>query len=318
MRIRYIRTLLVALICVAVLPATAAEPMQLKYQFSKDKPLNYRITTAMEQTQKVGEQSSSMKMVNMTDTIFSLDEKSEEGDFSLSSVTNRLRVTMDNPLADAYEYDSASEENPTEGLLAAQMTPIFNELKGAQLKLRLSSLGEILEVKGYAELMKAIIKKVPAAAGMAGSFSDEAAKKQYEEVFPTWLDKPVAEGDQWESEFVMDLGPQGKANGKKTYAYRGPSEVNGRATVLINVKHEIEINIDVNQGLSTVEGLMKTQDSEGEIHFDPATGEIVKVDTQYLIVGSIKVTAQGQVRVVESSQDHHISVELISETEKKE
>ncbi|MCA9039585.1 MAG: hypothetical protein KDA65_04480 [Planctomycetaceae bacterium] len=309
-----LRFLCLALVGLIAIPLQAAEPVQLKYQFSKEKPLKYRISTAMEQNQKIGDQSNEIKMVNIADSNISLVEMSEESDFVVNSTTTRLRVNMENPFSGTYEYDSNSEDNPTEGFLAGQLTPVFDALKGASVNLTISNHGDIKEVKGYEELMNKIMEKMPAAAPMAKNFSNESAKTQYKEAFPTLPETLVAPGDQWEADFSIDLGPMGKAEGKKVYTFKGPSEVEGRKTVAIEVKHDIEIDIKVNQGLSSVTGKLKTKDSSGLIHFDPALGEVVRVENQYLIVGNLKVMAGGQVQVVESSQNHKITVDQIPET----
>lgn len=300
------------LFCLAALPVRGAEgPILLKYEFSKDKPLLYRISTVMEQSQKVGEQSNEMKMVNTAETLFTLEEVKDNENFVLSSSTKRLQVMMSNPFGEPYEYDSNSDTNPNEGFPAQSLTPVFDALKGATVQLTLKPDGEIVAVEGYSELMKKITEKVPNAPQMGSAFSDEGARKQYEEVFPTFNDVAVSPGDTWETTFDMDMGPTGKAKGKKVFTFKGEDELDGRKTVAIAVNTEVQIDIDINQGLSTVTGSMKSNDSEGIIHFDPATGEIVKVDNKYKIVGKLNITFQGQQQVIEQNQNHQVTVELV-------
>ncbi|MEZ6047367.1 MAG: hypothetical protein R3C11_17650 [Planctomycetaceae bacterium] len=48
-----------------------------------------------------------------------------------------------------------------------------------------------------------------------------------------------------------------------------------------------------------------------------STGEVIKIDNQYLVIGNMKISSMGQVQVVETTQDHHIQVLLLKETTDK-
>lgn len=295
--------------------AMAAEPTLLRYKFSTENPLRYRVSTGMNQTQLFGEREMKTSFLNEAESSVSMQSLDDAGVFSLNIDNERLTVRMENPGTGTYSYDSAQDDNSKVGLMAAQMTPIFDELAQSKLKLKMSTIGEIAAVEGYKELMDKILKKNPAAAAMAGSFTDESAKMQFSAMFPTLCPQPVKPGDKWETKFDMNMGSLGNASGKKVYTCVGEGKVDGRKTVDIDVKHDVVLDLDINQGLSNVQGKFTTKKSSGTIHFDAENGQILKSESKYVIEGILTVNANGNTNKITSSQEQTVIVELIQPSE---
>src|SRR3990170_4414408 len=102
-------------------------------------------------------------------------------------------------------------------------------MSGSAVELVVTPLGEVKEVKGFAELFADLLKDNPIAVQFVGGGSNEAAKP----------------GDFWEVPFEIDLPKLGKFKGKRVYRYEGPDKVGDRTTAKIDVATELAGDLDI-------------------------------------------------------------------------
>src|SRR3990170_4264051 len=128
-------------------------------------------------------------------------------------------------------------------------------MSGSAVELVVPPLGEVKEVKGFAELFADLLKDNPIAAQFVGGGSNEAAKTSYADQFPRFKDDAVKPGDSWEVPFEIDLPKLGKFKGTGTFS---------------------------------------TDDATGTVQFDPVAGKLVAMKTGFSLNGDMTITAGGK------------------------
>ncbi len=139
----------------------------------------------------------------------------------------------------------------------------------------MSPRGNVVEVKGFAEIFADLLKDNPAGSLFAGVIGNNIGQKQVEqERFLVFSDKPVSAGDSWEHPIDADLKGIGKMKGKVTYTFEGDDKVGDRATVRIGVVADLTVEIDLEFMGAKATGTMTTTRSEGTAQFDPVAGRV--------------------------------------------
>jgi hypothetical protein len=290
--------------------AAADDGVVFQYKMEKGDRHIYRAKMQMKQSQTFMGQNIETDFNTEAISSTTKDGTDEKGNAQLSIKNERMKVKVSiGPLGD-YEFDSQSSERDKASMLGALMTPLFERLSTASYQMIVAPDGEVVEVKGYTELLADLVKDNPFGA-LTGGNSNEAAKQQHNDVFPKLPKKAIKIGETWESKTDTMMPGIGKVRGKSTYRYVGPDKVGDRETAKIEVTSEATIELDLDQGGNKVTGTLTTAGAQGTLHFDVAAGRVLSNESSTSITGDISVNAGGMIIPVRNEQNMKMKVEYL-------
>jgi len=290
--------------------ATADDGLQLQYKQQKGERIIYRNKSELKQSQTI--MGMTLENTFNTDAVSSatLDGTDEKGNAQVTIKNERLKVKATiGPLGD-YSFDSQSSERDMASMIGVYLTPMLERMSTATYQMVIAPDGDVVEVKGYTELLADLLKDNPFA-GAAGSHSNEAAKMQYSEVFPKLPKKPLKVGETWEVNADMPMPGIGKVRGRSVYRYVGPDKVGDRATAKIEVNGEATIELDIDQAGSKVTGMLTTTAARGTIQFDVAAGRLLSHESTNSVSGDLNVNAGGMNIPVRHEQNQKVTVDYL-------
>jgi len=293
-------------------PARADEPILLQYKLTRGNALIYKTGLEIKQSQTVNSMKFESTVTQDVVVSRTVDEIGEDGKATLKTKAERRKVKIDGGPAGNYEFDSKSTERDNSSTIGAAATPLFERLTGSEYQVEVNPRGQVVDVKGYAELIADVIKDNPLGAQFAGGNGGNAAAKLTEqESFIILSDKPVKPGDQWESPFELDLPGMGKAKGKVTYVYEGNDKVGERQTARIGVTTDLTFELSLEAGGAKVTGTISTSKSSGTAQFDPESGRVLSSKRSLSTTGQLTVEAGGKTFTVDTQQDQTTASELL-------
>jgi hypothetical protein len=298
-------------ICSFISSARADEAVLLKYKLAQGDKLIYRISDSMKQTQSV----MGMKLENsaIQESIVSrvVDAVDGEGKATLKARAELRKLTAEFTGAGKFEFDSKSDKRDTGSQLGATLTPILERLTGSDYQLFVNPRGQVVEVKGLAELVADLIKDNPTLGILAGAGDNTAARLTEQEWFPILSEKPVAVGDKWEVPVDMELPKIGKLKGKTVFTCEGADKVGDRKTVRIGVTTDHTFELNAEQGGAKVSGTLTTTSSTGTVQFDAEAGRVVSIKRTFGMSGQLSVDVNGMAIPVDSQQEQTLALELL-------
>ena len=289
-----------------------AQTYDLKYKFSPDQELQYQSQTEVAQEQNVAGMAIETKIKTSETTARRFIEVTDDGLIQFEIENKKVSVEMSIAQLGEYKFSSDSNSNDTGSALGGALTPVYETMSGAILKLKMSPRGKIDSVDGLEELLKPVLKDNPLGQQFTAGASKAGAKMTYSEFFVEFPDKPLAAGDTWEVPYDIALPKLGEAKGKRKYTLVGPAEVDGRKALKIQVENELSIDINLDTNGITVSGTLAADDSTGEIHFDPALGQIVSLKNEVKISGNLTLNANGMEIPLTQSQTQTVTSKLVS------
>jgi hypothetical protein len=300
-----------ALFLLLASPAFAAdEPVTLRYKMDKEAPLIYRTATSLKQEQTVGNMQITSEVANTDVSVRTLQKVDENGNLQIQTENKLLQAKFKVDPVGEYEFDSQSTERDTGSLFGGLIGPYYDRLSGAILNLTVSPRGELVEVKGYKELVGDLLANNPALAQF-GASSDDSARHNMSEQFVYLSEEPVKPGDTWEHPYEMELPKLGKMQGKQIYKYIGPDKVGDIPTAKISVTTQMDFDLNIETDAAKVVGRMSIGDSNGTIQFDPEKGCIVSKDFSFTMGGNLTISAGGNEFPVQTNQTQSVKVELL-------
>jgi hypothetical protein len=292
-------------------PAIAAEPILLRYNFTKGDHLAYRTTHEEKQSQTIADQKVESTVKQEVVTSLVVDEIDGDGNAVIrTKAVFRKRKT--DGQGGKFEFDSKSTERDTGSEIGGRVTPILERLTGSEYQLKVTPRGKVTEVKGYAEILADLVKENLGAALQAGVLADNDSQKHGEqEQLVVFSDKPVSPGDNWEHSIDADLKGIGKLKGKVTYTYEGDDKVGGRKTVRIGAKTDLSIDLNLDALGIKLTGTMTTTNSSGTVQFDPAAGRIVSSKNVTGMTGQLNLEVGGMMLPLSSTEEHTDTLQLL-------
>ncbi|HLJ11529.1 MAG TPA: DUF6263 family protein [Planctomycetaceae bacterium] len=291
--------------------ASADEPVLLRYKLAKGDSLIYKTVQEQKSTQTVMgnkvESSTIQEAVNLS----KVDDVDAKGNAILKTKAERRKVTMDSPNG-KYEFDSKSTERDTTSAVGGFVTPILERLTGSEYQMTVSPRGEVVEVKGFAELIADLVANNPFGISVAGGGGNEGAKYTEQDSYVVFGDKPVKPGDQWETPVEIELASLGKAKGKVTCVYEGNDKVRDRKTVRIGITANMTIELNLDAGGMKISGTMSTTNSSGTVQFDPAAGRVVSSKRSVSMSGQLTVEVGGTTIPVDSETEQTSTSQLLN------
>eukprot|EP00913_Durusdinium_trenchii_P035326 g33056.t1 len=137
----------------------------------------------------------------------------------LHSENKLLQYKVKNTRLGQFTYDSTTDENEKGSMLGGALTPVFDTLHGSIITEVLSTRGEVIEVKGYEELLAAPLKDNPIGEQFLGRGTNKIRRFELGEFYPVLSKKRVKPGDTWEETFEFLLPDMGTAKGTRKYKF---------------------------------------------------------------------------------------------------
>lgn len=308
----------VSVLCAAVIASIglavhADDGVTLKYKMAKGDKVIYRTKMEMKQTQTIAGMPFENEMTNEAVSSYIVDDVDEQGNYHLTIKAERLKVKSKfGALGGDYSFDSQSSERDKSSQIGAAVTPLYERLSGIVYQVKVAPDGDVLEVKGYAEQLKDILDANPLARQFGGGgASNETAKQSLRELFVKLPDKAIKPGDTWDVSSEIELPQLGKNRGKSTYRYVGPDKVNDRGTAKTEVTGEMSFELNLEQDGAKVTGTLRSTSVTGTIHFDVATGRVLRGEGSVNLGGEITVDANGMIIPISNSQSMKSSFEVL-------
>jgi hypothetical protein len=296
-----------------VAPVLAGEPVLLRHKFAKGDRLTYRTGHEVKQVQTIMDAKINSSTRQEVVTSYVVEDVDGDGNAVLVTKAERRKSNMEGD-GGKYEFDSKSSERDTGSEIGTAVTPYFERLTGSEYRIKLTPHGDVVEVKGFAELIADLVKENSYGALLAEVVADnDGAKHTEQEHFPIFSQKPVEPGDVWEEPFETQIKGLGTLKGRVTYTYEADDQVGQRKTVRIGVKTEMTVELDLDVMVAKVSGTLTTTHSEGTVQFDPAAGRVVNSRQTLGMSGQLTVNAGGMTFAMDSSDEHTDTAELLDE-----
>lgn len=181
------------------------EKVTLEWKFKKGESLRYEMGNSVE-TEFGGMEITQEQLFGYTMEVV---EVAADGTATLKTVYDRIKFKIAGPMAS--EYDSAKDKEAPSDSLGKLMAALL----GKSITMKLNPKGEILEVKGYAEVMEKVMKELeedmPGTSDMfKRMFSDDQLKGMMQLSYGLLPKTPVAKGETWESQASFAMPMLGK------------------------------------------------------------------------------------------------------------
>jgi hypothetical protein len=291
--------------------AAADDAATLKYKLAKGDRVIYRTKSMMKQNQTIAGMAFENEMDTETIHSYTVDSIDEKGNYVLSVKGERLKMKAKFGALGDYSFDSQSSERDKSSTLGAAITPLFERLSGSVYHVVLSPEGDVVDVRGYADLIRDIVEGNSLAAQFIGGGTDESVRDQLKEVFPKLSKNPVKPGDGWDVPYEVALAKLGKVKGKNSYRYAGADKVGDRNTAKIDVVAEASITLDLDMDGAKVTGTLSTTAASGTIQFDPVAGRVLSGQSDVTHGGTLNVAAGGMDIPVQNEQNMKTKVEYL-------
>jgi hypothetical protein len=300
----------------AAVTGQAQDAIQFRYDWKENAKHIYQRGQTITQSQTVMDKKINTKITSTDVSVLTVEAKDAKGNLEIRTENKHLKVDMDIDIVGKYSFDSSKNDNEKGSTLGAALTPVYERLSGAALTLTVTPRGEVVDLKGYKELIADVLKGNPLGEQFAGGGSDKAAKLNLAEFFPQFPENAVKPGEIWETKFDMELPKLGKVQGKRIYTLDSLTRKNGRKLAKILVSTELSFDLDINMEGAKVTGNMSISKSGGTILYDVEENLIVSLNNQITLGGLLNVQAGGMNIQVGSEQNQSIDMKLLNEVPK--
>lgn len=271
----------------------------------------YLTSVTSNSSQKVAGMDLESKFTLTTISERSFKQPDEDGNLQYETATKQVLVDATLPGLGKFKFDSESDENASGSQLADSLTPFFEATAATKYDVKLSNLGEVVELKGYEDALKDVLKGNPLAQQFAGGGTDEAAKAGVSDLFIPFQKEGVNSGDEWEVEFKINMPNLGEAVGKRRIRFDGDDKLGDTPTKKFTVTVELAFDVNIKSGGAVVTGKIESESSSGEYHFDPAIGQIISGKMKQVLSGTLTAAVGDNEVQVETSQTQIVKVERL-------
>jgi len=207
-------------------PATAGDETRLRLDLKKGETHRFAMSLEQQMTMELGAMGSQKTENTMNlDYTFHVTDVADDGTFTIESKYERISVVV-RAMGNEIIYDTAAE-TPPDGDNPLSM---LDDLIGQKLEFKASSLGRVLEVRGFDQVfdeMNAGLSPDPGSRGVADliktGFDEDALKTMIQQGLVIFSEKPVGPGDGWTTNLELSNPAMGAIDAKATYDVRGAS-----------------------------------------------------------------------------------------------
>ena len=135
----------------AVSPA-AEDSGKLRWKFEKGRSFSYSIEQSMELALTLKSETKTTKVKQSIDLQWTVDDvNADTGDAEMTHTIKRIKIEIDSPATGRLEFDSDAK-GEAEGLVKV-LSPVLSTLVGSKVRLRMSTRGDINEVRVPADVL---------------------------------------------------------------------------------------------------------------------------------------------------------------------
>lgn len=306
-----LRTFTIAIPLLVAGSQAASAQETFEYKGKAGDKHSYRTSVTSSSSQKVAGMDLKSEFTLTTISERNFKEPDEDGNLKYESATKQVLVDASLPGLGKFKFDSESDENESGSQLADSLAPFFQATADAKFDVKLTKLGEVVELQGYADALKDVLKGNPLAQQFAGGGTDEAAKAGVSDLFIQFKKEGVNTGDEWEVEFKINLPNLGEATGKRRIRFDGDDKVGDTPTKKFTVTLELAFDVNIKSGGAKVTGKIESESSSGEYHFDPAIGQIISGKMKQVLSGTLTAAVGDKEIKVETSQTQNVKIERL-------
>lgn len=242
----------------------------LRWKLKQGEVLKYTLEEKMISTIKIQDRdvkSSKTQTINLTWTVTSV---SAAGDADVTAKIERVRMKVNQPPFQAFDFDSAAEKIDAPepfGAVAKQV----KAMAGAEFTFQMKTSGAVVNFKIPAETMKKLREGLPADAGDQGGVSEQALTDMLRQSSPpAFPDDEVKPGKTWTGKPARLPSPLGVMVVAKSFTFQGPDPKNP-ALVQVDTETKVDLEPGENTGYSAK---MRTQEGKGRLDFNIESGRI--------------------------------------------
>ena len=304
------------LLVAAIVPTAvgADKPVKLRFKFDKNKPLIYRTSSEIVETQTINGTLIVSTFTKNDVSVMTLQEIDKQGNLRFQSDNKLLKATLDITAGankQSYKFDSALDEQEKGSRISRGLNPVFERLNGAAVTLTLTPNGTLKAVKGYQELLADVLKDNPLGTQIVGGGSDEALRVQLQDSLIQFGEKPVKPGDSWKVPYTLAIPKRVSGSGTVDYKLVGYETIAGRRVAQITFTTSGTFQVDIDMEGAKVTGEMKLTKADGTVFFDPARGQVVLNKATSVLSGTVSVEVNGATVTFETESAIKASFELL-------
>jgi len=314
------KTATVCLMCVLAGPApvsAADDAVLLRHQPVKNRPVLYRVKTALLQKQSIGDVNLDTKITTEEVFTWTLTKIDEKGRLHWRKDNKRLKAAMSVQPLGKFEYDSKSRERDKASQLGTVLTPICENLTQAFLRVTAKPTGEIVQVREYEELVGKLVKDNPFAAQFTFGGTNQGVRLLLQEMNVVFSKKPVRRSDSWSVDYEMDLPKLGRITGVKRFRYLRSGTAGKRKVVRIGFSYSLTMDTKFDFAGVKGEGTLQVKKSSGIAQIDLETGQVVSLKSQIEFGGKPTVVVGDKSYEMPTKQTWKVHVERLDKQLKK-
>jgi hypothetical protein len=207
------------------------------------------------------------------------------------------------------EQKVETAEAKSTGGEGAEVTKLFERLKGAVFTVTLDPAGKLTNFQGYQEHVQKIAKEDKKEAKMFKTVMPEDTFKQgVLEVFSFLPGKPVSPGDKWTQTLRMPMGPLGAMKAVNRYTYQGKAKEGEKIDLTADMTFEINQGDTADLGFKITKGDLKADRVKGSILFDAERGRLARYRLNALVKG--KLTLEVQKLTIDAEMEQETTADI--------
>jgi hypothetical protein len=195
---------------------------------------------------------------------------------------------------------------------------LAQKVKGAVFKVTVDPHSNtVTKVEGASAFVNRVFADNPAMKQtLSATLNDDSLRDEQQNILLGFLsDKPVQKGDKWNRSSKIPLGPIGAFSSLGEFTYQGKSPLNGKEFDKIDAAWALTYAPPGKDkgGLpfEITKGDFKATTAKGTYFFDSENGKLVQLDRQYIMKGTITMSALGQELEMEMEMDQTSKIRLL-------
>jgi hypothetical protein len=258
---------LAALGSTAWFPSAACSAETLRWKFKVGEKLTCSISQDMNMNIDAGQTGDLTRVVHQSmDMTWNVEGVNDEGDAVITQSIDRVRMKVDAPGGQGFEYDSDAEE-PAAGM-AALISPMFEAMTAGEYEVTMTPRGEVRSIHIPEEVAKEI-EHGPGGETAGGEDAVERFKSMVAQGALVLPAEPVEPGQKWSSKIAVNNPVAGNQTVETTYTFEGTRDIDGETYAVI--RPSLVMNL---AGNPIMQLTVKDQTTNGEVLFNVDAGRL--------------------------------------------
>jgi hypothetical protein len=258
---------LAALGLAAWFPSAARAAETLRWKFTVGEKLSCSISQDMNMNIDAGQIGDLKRIVHQSmDMTWNVEGVNDQGDAVITQSIDRVRMKVDAPDGQGFEYDSDAE-GPAAGM-AALISPMFEAMTAGEYEVTMTPRGEVRSIHIPEEVANEI-EHGPGGETAGGKDAVERFKTMVAQGALVLPAEPVTPGQKWSSKTAVNHPVAGNQTVETTFTFEGTRNIDGATYAVI--RPSLAMNL---VGNPTMKLTVKDQKTSGEVLFDVEAGRL--------------------------------------------